>query len=225
MEQKEREASLYRFSNGSANILVSTDLASRGLDIPDIDNIIHYHMPESEDGYIHRVGRTARWEAQGKAFFLLGPEEHIPEYVDVTADVTYFSLDFTATIISSGLLEDMDLKELDGVDEMSDNMKKLEEATDKLSAGAGALEEGMETYKTYLNQYLAGVAALDQGAGALESGLQVMNEKKGDLQAGATLRKESLTTLHNTLATVQLPQGSSLDLSGMESAEKQLEED
>ncbi len=82
LEQKEREASLYRFSNGSANVLVSTDLASRGLDIPDIDNIIHYHIPESEDGYIHRVGRTARWEAQGKAFFLLGPEEHIPEYVD-----------------------------------------------------------------------------------------------------------------------------------------------
>ncbi len=149
----------------------------------------------------------------------------IPEYVEVTADVTDFSLDFTATIISSGLLEDMDLKDLDEVDEMSDNMKKLEEATDKLSDGAGALEEGMGTYKTYLNQYLAGVAALDQGAGALESGLQVMNEKKEDLQAGATLLKESLTTLHNTLATVQLPQGSSLDLSGMESAEKQLEED
>lgn len=149
----------------------------------------------------------------------------IPEYVEVTADVTDFSLDFTATIISSGLLEDMDLKDLDEVDEMSDNMKKLEEATDKLSDGAGALEEGMETYKTYLNQYLAGVAALDQGAGALENGLQVMNEKKGDLQAGATLLKESLTILHNTLAAVQLPQGSSLDLTDMESAEKQLEED
>lgn len=86
LEQKEREASLYRFSNGSANILVSTDLASRGLDIPDIDNIIHYHIPESEDGYIHRVGRTARWEAQGRAFFLLGPEEHIPEYVDAEVE-------------------------------------------------------------------------------------------------------------------------------------------
>ena len=82
LEQKEREASLYRFSNGSANILVSTDLASRGLDIPDIDNIIHYHMPESEDGYIHRVGRTARWEA----FCLLGPEEHIPDYVDAEVE-------------------------------------------------------------------------------------------------------------------------------------------
>lgn len=86
LEQKEREAALYRFSNGSANILVSTDLASRGLDIPDIDNIIHYHIPESEDGYIHRVGRTARWEAQGRAFFLLGPEEHIPEYVDAEVE-------------------------------------------------------------------------------------------------------------------------------------------
>ena len=142
----------------------------------------------------------------------------IPEYVEVMADVTDFSLDFTATIISSGLLEDMDLKDLDDVDEMSDNMKKLEEATDKLSDGAGTLEDGMKTYQTYLDQYLSGVTALDQGAGALESGLQVMNEKKGDLQAGATLLKESLTTLHDTLAAIQLPQGSSVDLSGMETA-------
>lgn len=149
----------------------------------------------------------------------------IPEYVEVTADVTEFSLDFTATIFSSGLLEDMDLKDLDNVDEMSDNMKKLEEATDKLSDGAGALEEGMETYKTYLNQYLSGVTALNQGAGALESGLQVMNEKKGELQTGATLLKESLTTLHNTLAEIRLPQGNSVDLSGMETAAKQLEAD
>ena len=86
LEQKEREAALYRFSNGSANVFVSTDLASRGLDIPDIDNIIHYHLPESEDGYIHRVGRTARWEAKGKAYFLLGPTESIPEFVDAEVE-------------------------------------------------------------------------------------------------------------------------------------------
>ncbi len=82
MEQRQREDMLYKFSNGSANILVSTDLASRGLDIPNIQNIIHYHLPESEDGYIHRVGRTARWEASGRTFFILNSEEHIPEYVD-----------------------------------------------------------------------------------------------------------------------------------------------
>lgn len=82
MEQKQREDSLYKFSNGSSNILVSTDLASRGLDIPDIDNIIHYHLPESEEGYIHRVGRTARWDAKGRTFFVLGPAETIPEYIE-----------------------------------------------------------------------------------------------------------------------------------------------
>ena len=70
------------FSNGSANVLVSTDLASRGLDIPNIQNIIHYHLPESEDGYIHRVGRTARWDTTGRTFFILNNGEHIPSYVE-----------------------------------------------------------------------------------------------------------------------------------------------
>lgn len=81
LEQPERESALYKFSNGSANIFVSTDLASRGLDIPDIDNIVHYHLPLNEDGYIHRVGRTARWEASGRAFFILSQDENIPEYI------------------------------------------------------------------------------------------------------------------------------------------------
>ena len=86
LEQHEREDALYKFSNGSANIFVSTELGARGLDIPDIDNIIHYHLPECEDSYIHRVGRTARWEATGKAFFLLGPSEDIPSYVDAEVE-------------------------------------------------------------------------------------------------------------------------------------------
>ena len=82
LEQRQREDQLYRFSNGSANIMVATDLASRGLDIPDIQNIIHYHLPESEEGYVHRVGRTARWDATGRAFFILNSDEHIPDYVE-----------------------------------------------------------------------------------------------------------------------------------------------
>ena len=81
LEQDEREVALYRFSNGSVSILISTDLASRGLDIPDVDNIIHYHIPETEDNYIHRVGRTARWDKEGRTFFILGPGEMLPEYV------------------------------------------------------------------------------------------------------------------------------------------------
>ena len=82
LEQRQREDQLYRFSNGSANILIATDLASRGLDIPNIQNIIHYHLPESQEGYIHRVGRTARWDATGRSFFILNASEHIPDYVE-----------------------------------------------------------------------------------------------------------------------------------------------
>ena len=82
LEQRQREDQLYRFSNGSANTLVATDLASRGLDIPNIQNIIHYHLPESQEGYIHRVGRTARWDATGRSFFILNASEHIPDYVE-----------------------------------------------------------------------------------------------------------------------------------------------
>ena len=82
LEQRQREDQLYRFSNGSANVLVATDLASRGLDIPNIQNIVHYHLPESLEGYIHRVGRTARWDATGRSFFILNASEHIPDYVE-----------------------------------------------------------------------------------------------------------------------------------------------
>lgn len=86
LDQKAREQALYKFSNGSANVLVATDLASRGLDIPSVDHIIHYHLPESEDGYIHRVGRTARWQATGNTFFILSADEQIPEYVDAAVE-------------------------------------------------------------------------------------------------------------------------------------------
>lgn len=82
MEQKDRERALYRFIGGSANVLVSTDLAARGLDIPELDNVIHYHLPLDEQAYIHRNGRTARWDAEGQAWMILGPEEYLPEYIE-----------------------------------------------------------------------------------------------------------------------------------------------
>lgn len=80
LEQREREESLYKFANHSVVTLVSTDLGSRGLDIPDVRNIIHYHLPEGQEEMIHRIGRTARWDAEGRTFFVLGPEEHVPDY-------------------------------------------------------------------------------------------------------------------------------------------------
>ena len=90
MEQRDRERALYRFMNSSCNVFVSTDLASRGLDITDVDNIIHYHMPLNEEACTHRNGRTARWDTKGSAYFILGPEETLPEYL--VDEVETFSL-------------------------------------------------------------------------------------------------------------------------------------
>ena len=87
MEQEDRERSLYKFRNGSCHVLISTDLAARGLDIPDIDHIVHYHMPIQEDGYIHRNGRTARWEAEGNSYIILHSEETLPAYVSEEPEI------------------------------------------------------------------------------------------------------------------------------------------
>lgn len=81
MEQKDRDVALSKFRNHSVNILVTTDLAARGLDIPNIRYIIHYHIPHTEDGFIHRNGRTARMEASGTAVIILSPTEELPPYV------------------------------------------------------------------------------------------------------------------------------------------------
>ena len=87
MEQEDRERSLYKFRNGSCHVLISTDLAARGLDIPDIDHIVHYHMPIQEDGYIHRNGRTARWDAEGNSYIILHGEETLPAYVSEEPEI------------------------------------------------------------------------------------------------------------------------------------------
>ncbi len=81
LEQQEREAALSKFRNGSSNILVTTDLASRGLDIPHIRYIVHYHIPLTEEAFTHRNGRTARMDASGTAILILSPEERLPSYV------------------------------------------------------------------------------------------------------------------------------------------------
>lgn len=101
MEQKQREDALYKFSNGSANVFVATDLASRGLDIPDIQNIIHYHLPVNEQEMIHRVGRTARWDKMGQSYFIVGPEESIDQLTFLEQQTSIAELNTECTQDSS----------------------------------------------------------------------------------------------------------------------------
>lgn len=81
MEQQQRDSALCKFRNGTVNVLVTTDLASRGLDIPNIKYIIHYHLPATEEVFIHRNGRTARMDAGGTAILILSAEEKLPAYI------------------------------------------------------------------------------------------------------------------------------------------------
>lgn len=95
MEQPDRERALYKFRNGSCHVFVSTDLASRGLDIPEIENIIHYHIPINEDAFTHRNGRTARWDAEGTSYIILNEDESLPVYV--TEEPEIFNLPVKAS--------------------------------------------------------------------------------------------------------------------------------
>jgi hypothetical protein len=81
MEQPDRERALYKFRNGSCHVLISTDLAARGLDIPEVGHIIHYHLPVNEEAFTHRNGRTARWDATGTSYLILHTEEKLPSYI------------------------------------------------------------------------------------------------------------------------------------------------
>jgi superfamily II DNA/RNA helicase len=81
LEQPERERALSKFRNGSCTTFISTDLASRGLDIPEIRNVIHFDAPVRNEEFVHRNGRTARMKAEGSAFLLLAASENLPGFI------------------------------------------------------------------------------------------------------------------------------------------------
>ena len=82
MDQDERERALIQFRNGSISYLITTDLAARGLDIPEMNHVIHYHLPSKEDEYTHRNGRTARMLASGTAYIIIHESEKKLDYID-----------------------------------------------------------------------------------------------------------------------------------------------
>jgi superfamily II DNA/RNA helicase len=84
MEQKERERALIKFRNGTCQLLIATDLASRGIDIVEIKYIIHFELPQHEEDFIHRNGRTARINEKGTAYILKWEKETSPDFIKNT---------------------------------------------------------------------------------------------------------------------------------------------
>lgn len=81
MEQIDRERSLIKFRNETHNVLLATDLAARGIDVPELDYIIHYHLPLKAEEFTHRNGRTARMHSSGTAYVIQGKGEELPEFI------------------------------------------------------------------------------------------------------------------------------------------------
>lgn len=86
MDQIDREKNLIRFRGGAHNVLIATDLASRGLDIPEIKHVVHYQLPPQQESFIHRNGRTARMHAEGQAYLVLADDETLPGYIDKSVE-------------------------------------------------------------------------------------------------------------------------------------------
>lgn len=81
MEQVDRELALIKFRNGTSQLLLATDLAARGLDIPEIKFILHYHLPPHYKEFTHRNGRTARMNKEGVAYILQFKDEPLPDFI------------------------------------------------------------------------------------------------------------------------------------------------
>ncbi len=81
LEQLDREKTLIQFRNGSTVFLVTSDLVSRGLDIPEVKNVVHFEIPGKLTDFTHRNGRTARMQAEGTAFLILSKNDHLPDYL------------------------------------------------------------------------------------------------------------------------------------------------
>ena len=73
--QKEREDTMRDFRNGALQILIATDVSARGIDVPDVELVVNYDLPESPEHYVHRVGRTGRGMNKGQAISFCSKEE------------------------------------------------------------------------------------------------------------------------------------------------------
>ncbi len=81
LDQLDRERALIKFRNGTHRIIIATDLAARGIDVPELDYIIHYQLPPRKEEFTHRNGRTARMNSKGTAYIIHWKEEELPSFV------------------------------------------------------------------------------------------------------------------------------------------------
>lgn len=142
-----------------------------------------------------------------------GPTEDVtvPDYVEVTADVSEFELGFTATVVTPGFFADMDTENLEDGDELISDMGKLTDASSQLVSGTSGYLTGIKTFQAYMGEYVKGVGAVSEGSDTLASGLAVLNENKEAVQDGAETLQSGLENLNGALAQITVPSFEGMD--------------
>lgn len=132
LEQLDRERALIKFRNKTNRILVATDLAARGIDIPEMDFIIHYELPMRNDEMIHRNGRTGRMNSNGTAYILKSKNEELPEFINnieeikITSNKKIKNSNWVTLHISGGRKDKISKGDIAGLFFKQGNIKKEE---------------------------------------------------------------------------------------------------
>jgi superfamily II DNA/RNA helicase len=132
MEQRDRERSLIMFRNATYNILLATDLAARGIDVPEIDFIIHYHLPVKSEEFTHRNGRTARMNQAGTAYVLQGADEQLPDFIraevttleEINSEAPKMEVEWTTLFVSGGRKDKISKGDIAGLFFKQGSLKK-----------------------------------------------------------------------------------------------------
>lgn len=127
----------------------------------------------------------------------------IPDYAELTADVKDFSLAMTATVATTGILEDLDLKDISSTEDLKEKMDTLTDSSKALVEGSQALKDGIQTMDSSADTFVNGLEQADNGTKALKDGIDTMNSKKGALLDGVSQLTEGMKELQSGSSSLQ----------------------
>ena len=131
-------------------------------------------------------------------------EIELPEYVEIEARAEDFALDFTASVVSTGLFEDLEDKDLEDLDELPEDMEDLTDASSEIRDAAQELADGGSEFGDYLSQYFDGLSQLSEGTDSLDQGLTLLSQNISKISEGSKGLQSGLDQIDQSLAKVDL---------------------
>ena len=131
-------------------------------------------------------------------------EIELPEYVEIEARAEEFALDFTASVVSTGLFEELEDKDLEDLDKLPEDMDELTDASSEIRDAAQELADGGSEFGDYLSQYFDGLSQLSEGTDSLDQGLTMLSQNISKISEGSKSLQGGLEQIDQSLAKVDL---------------------